>query len=137
MVPYLIETTEQLIDWDLPIMGICLGNQIIALALGGDTYKLKFGHRGQNHPCIELDTNLCYITSQNHGYAIKPESLEETGLKVTYLNANDRTVEGISHERKPVFAVQFHPEAAPGPYDTTFIFDLFVKKLRRFRNASD
>ncbi|MEM3088513.1 MAG: glutamine-hydrolyzing carbamoyl-phosphate synthase small subunit, partial [Candidatus Bathyarchaeia archaeon] len=100
MVPYLIKTVKQLIETNIPIMGICLGNQILALAFGGDTYKLKFGHRGQNHPCIELNTGRCYITSQNHGYAVNAEQLKGTGLRVTHINANDKTVEGLAHEKK-------------------------------------
>jgi carbamoyl-phosphate synthase small subunit len=112
-------------------MGICLGNQILALAFGGDTYKLKFGHRGQNHPCVELDTGHCYITSQNHGYAVKAEQLKGTGLRVTHINANDKTVEGLAHEKKPIFATQWHPEDSPGPRDTDFIFDVFIKTIER------
>jgi carbamoyl-phosphate synthase small subunit len=113
----------------LPIMGICLGTQILALAAGGDTYKLKFGHRSQNQPCILVGTNKCYITSQNHGYAVKPKL--PTGWKPWFVNANDKTIEGIKHARKPFMAVQFHPEANPGPGDTAFLFDEFVKKLNR------
>jgi len=132
MVPYVIETCRQLIRTKIPIMGICLGNQILALAFGGNTYKLKFGHRGQNHPCTELSTGRCYITSQNHGYAVELESLKEKGLRVTHINANDKTVEGIAHNELPIFAVQFHPEAAPGPNDTNHLFDAFLKNVRRY-----
>jgi len=130
MVPYVIKTLKELTETDIPIMGICLGNQLLALALGGDTYKLKFGHRGQNHPCIDLETEKCYITSQNHGYAVKAESLKGTGLKVTWINANDKTVEGLTHTKKPIFAVQFHPEAGPGPQDTQFLFDRFLESMK-------
>jgi len=126
-----IETTRRLIESHVPIMGICLGCQILALALGGETYKLKFGHRGQNHPCIEVDGRRCYITSQNHGFAVRPESLEGTGLKVTLINANDKTVEGVKHISLPAFAVQFHPEASPGPNDTNVLFDAFLEEIRR------
>jgi carbamoyl-phosphate synthase small subunit len=126
-----IETTKKLVESRIPIMGICLGCQILALALGGETYKLKFGHRGQNHPCVEIDGKRCYITSQNHGFAVRRESLEGTGLKVTWLNANDRTVEGIRHVSLPVFAVQFHPEASPGPNDTNVLFDAFLEEVRK------
>jgi carbamoyl-phosphate synthase small subunit len=135
MVPYVIETVQELIEVGIPIMGICLGNQILALASGGDTYKLKFGHRGQNHPVIDFKTNRCYITSQNHGYAIKPESLEGTGLKITHINANDKTVEGIAHESKPIFAIQFHPEASPGPLDNLYLFDQFIKNMKRYKQC--
>ena len=111
----------------VPVMGICLGNQILSLALGGDTYKLKFGHRSQNQPALDLKTNRCYITTQNHGYAIDEKCLETSPLECWFLNANDKTVEGVKHRSKPVFAVQWHPEASPGPYDTEFLFDMFSR----------
>jgi len=127
-----VNTVRKLFDADVPMLGICLGNQILALALGGDTYKLKYGHRGQNKPCINLETNRCYVTSQNHGYAVNAESLKGTGLRVWWLNADDKTVEGIKHEEKPCMAVQFHPEATPGPLDCTFIFDQFAQMVRGY-----
>ena len=126
-----IDTTRRLAESGIPLMGICLGCQILALALGGETYKLKYGHRGQNHPCIEVDGKRCYITSQNHGFAVKSESLEGTGLRVTLINANDRTVEGVRHKSLPVFAIQFHPEASPGPNDTNVLFDSFIEEVRK------
>jgi len=113
----------------VPVMGICLGNQILSLALGGDTYKMKFGHRSQNQPALDLKTNRCYITTQNHGYAINEKCLEKSPLECWFLNANDKTVEGVKHRSKPVFAVQWHPEASPGPYDTEFLFDTFSKMM--------
>jgi carbamoyl-phosphate synthase small subunit len=116
---------------DLPIMGICMGNQLLALAFGGQTYKLKFGHRGANQPVKHKDR--VYITSQNHGYAVDPKSLEGTGLEITHINANDGTLEGMTHKDLPIFSVQYHPEACPGPRDTTFLFDDFVKILEARR----
>jgi carbamoyl-phosphate synthase small subunit len=113
----------------VPVMGICLGNQILTLALGGDTYKMKFGHRSQNQPALDLKTNRCYITTQNHGYAVDIDSLKKTPLEAWFMNANDKTIEGIKHKSKPVFAVQWHPEASPGPYDTGFLFDTFSKLM--------
>jgi len=113
----------------VPVMGICLGNQILTLALGGDTYKMKFGHRSQNQPALDLKTNRCYITTQNHGYAVDLESLKKTPLEAWFINANDKTIEGVKHKSKPVFAVQWHPEASPGPYDTEFLFDTFAKLM--------
>ena len=113
----------------VPVMGICLGNQILSLALGGDTYKMKFGHRSQNQPALDLKTKRCYITTQKHGYAIDEKCLGTSQLECWFLNANDKTVEGVKHRNKPVFAVQWHPEASPGPYDTGFLFDTFAKLM--------
>lgn len=120
-----IKTAAKLIKTSTPTLGICLGNQILALAGGANTYKLKFGHRGQNKPCIDLRNNQSYVTSQNHGYGIDPKSLDGTGFHAWFANADDDTIEGIEHSSKPVIAVQFHPEASPGPYDCMFVFDRF------------
>jgi carbamoyl-phosphate synthase small subunit len=122
-----IESVRELVEEGVPMMGICLGTQILALALGGDTYKLKYGHRSQNQSVIDLETKRCYITTQNHGYVTSAESLKDTGLEVWFINANDKTVEGVKHKSKPTFAFQWHPEASPGPYDTKFLFDKFLK----------
>ena len=124
-----IDCVQGLVEEDIPTMGICLGTQILALALGADTYKLKYGHRSQNQPVLDLKTGRCYITTQNHGYAVSPHSLNETNLEAWFMNANDKTVEGIKHKRKPAFAFQWHPEASPGPYDTEFLFDEFLKLM--------
>lgn len=131
-----IRTATNLIRSDVPTLGICLGNQILALAGGADTYKLKFGHRGQNKPCIDKRTNQVYVTSQNHGYGIDPKTLRKSGFKVWFSNADDKTVEGIEHESKPVVAVQFHPEASPGPYDCMFVFDRFKEIITSDRQES-
>ena len=120
-----INTAKQLIEKSVPTLGICLGNQILALSAGADTYKLKYGHRGQNKACINKENNLSYITSQNHGYGIEPSSLNNTGFRAWFYNSDDETIEGIIHENKPIIAVQFHPEASPGPTDCDYVFDKF------------
>jgi carbamoyl-phosphate synthase small subunit len=120
-----ISTAKKLIQESIPTLGICLGNQILALAAGADTYKLKYGHRGQNKPCIDVNDNTTYITSQNHGYGIETSSLEKTDFKIWFYNPDDDTIEGIQHESRPIIAVQFHPEASPGPYDCIFVFERF------------
>ncbi|MGB9790983.1 MAG: glutamine-hydrolyzing carbamoyl-phosphate synthase small subunit [Thermacetogeniaceae bacterium] len=125
---YAVETSRYLLG-RVPIMGICLGHQVIALALGGDTYKLKFGHRGSNHPVKDLKTGKVYITSQNHGFAVDEKSLPQDEVEITHRNLNDGTVEGLRHRRLPVFSVQFHPEGAPGPLDSNNLFNVFVKTL--------
>ncbi|MFZ5518887.1 MAG: glutamine-hydrolyzing carbamoyl-phosphate synthase small subunit [Candidatus Zhuqueibacterota bacterium] len=111
-----------------PILGICLGSQILALAAGANTYKLKYGHRGQNQPCLESGTRRCYITSQNHGYAVESETLPQDWREWFY-NNNDDTNEGIIHISKPFFGTQFHPEASPGPDDAEFLFDMFLRAI--------
>lgn len=128
-----IETVVKLFESTLPILGICLGNQIIALAAGGDTYKLKFGHRGQNKGCTDLNTNQTFITSQNHGYGVKSNTLNKTGFKAWYVNSDDDTIEGIKHKSKPIIAVQFHPEASPGPYDCMHVFEEFKELVEQDR----
>jgi carbamoyl-phosphate synthase small subunit len=129
-----IQTATKLIDTSTPTLGICLGNQILALAAGAKTFKLKFGHRAQNKPCKDLNNGQTYITTQNHGYGIRPESLKGSGFRIWFSNIDDTTVEGIEHDEKPIVAVQFHPEASPGPYDCTFVFDRFWELIKNRGN---
>lgn len=123
-----IKNTKRAMENHIPILGICLGCQILALAAGANTYKLKYGHRGHNQPCNETGTKRCYITSQNHGYAVDAETLPED-WREWFVNDNDGTNEGLIHIAKPFFGAQFHPEASPGPDDSEFIFDMFVRSL--------
>jgi carbamoyl-phosphate synthase small subunit len=127
---YAVENARELVKADVPMFGICLGHQVVSLALGGDTFKLKFGHRGANHPVKELETGRIEITSQNHGFAVDPDSLPPD-VKVTHVNLYDGTVEGLRHESKPVFCVQYHPEAAPGPHDADYLFRQFLDEMER------
>ena len=128
-VHYAIDTIRKLID-QKPIFGICLGHQLIALALGGRTFKLKFGHRGANHPVKNLLTNEIEITSQNHGFAVEPSSLDPARIEITHMNLNDGTNEGIRHRELPVFGVQYHPEASPGPHDSDYLFRRFIELMK-------
>jgi carbamoyl-phosphate synthase small subunit len=125
-LPALAAQVRGLLDAGIPLFGVCLGNQILALAAGGDTYKLKYGHRSQNQPVQDLLTRRCYITSQNHGYAVRDESLGDD-WEPWFVNVNDGTNEGIRARGRPVASVQFHPEASPGPEDTAFLFDDFLR----------
>ncbi len=129
-----IETVKEL-RGACPIFGICLGNQLISLAYGAKTYKLKFGHRGGNHPVKNLLTDRIEITSQNHSYAVDAESLKGTGLNITHINLLDNTVEGVESKEDRIFAVQYHPESAPGPQDSTYLFDRFISLMEESRNA--
>ncbi|QJD83564.1 carbamoyl phosphate synthase small subunit [Cohnella herbarum] len=128
-VPHAVNTIRELLG-EFPLFGICLGHQLFALACGADTDKLKFGHRGGNHPVKELESGRCFITSQNHGYTVKEESVFGTELEVTHINNNDKTIEGLKHKKFPAFTVQYHPEAAPGPYDNSYLFDRFLEMIR-------
>lgn len=124
-----IKILKKAIKLKKPIFGICLGTQIMALAAGAKTYKLPYGHRGQNQPCLDTETKRCYITSQNHGYAVAEQTLSKDWY-VNFKNLNDNSVEGIAHKKLPFFAVQFHPEANPGPTDTAWLFDKFYKLIK-------
>ena len=127
---YAVENARELVKADVPVFGICLGHQILSLAMGAQTYKLKFGHRGANHPVKELETGKIEITSQNHGFAVDPKSLP-SDVKVTHVNLYDNTIEGLRHETKPVFCVQYHPEAAPGPHDADYLFRQFLDEMEK------
>lgn len=121
------------IEQVLPVFGICMGHQVFALANGANTYKMKFGHRGFNHPVRNVQTGRIAFTSQNHGYAVDPDSLKETDLEVTHVEINDGTVEGLKHRKYPAFSVQFHPDATPGPHDALKLFDHFMEIVDQYR----
>ncbi len=124
-----VSAVRSLIGMDVPMLGICLGAQIMGLAGGASTYKLKYGHRGQNKPCLNLEDGRVHVTSQNHGYCIDPDSLAGSEFEAWFTNSDDRTVEGIRHRTKRCVAVQFHPEASPGPYDCRFVFERLRKMM--------
>ncbi|MFZ5644448.1 MAG: glutamine-hydrolyzing carbamoyl-phosphate synthase small subunit [Bacillota bacterium] len=132
-VPYAAITVKELAG-RVPIFGICLGHQIMSLAMGARTYKMKFGHRGANHPVKDLITGRVYITSHNHGFSVDEESMSGIGLEVTHRNLNDNTVEGMRHESLPLFSVQYHPEASPGPTESDYLFDQFIDLMDRHKS---
>jgi carbamoyl-phosphate synthase small subunit len=129
-VTYAIDNIKEIAGSDIPTFGICLGHQLMGLALGAKTYKLKFGHRGGNHPVKQLESGAVEITSQNHGFAVDPDSLP-SNVKVTHLNLYDGTVEGLRHTDKPIFSVQYHPEASPGPHDADYLFQEFLDEMEK------
>ena len=132
-VSYAIKTIQELLG-KVPIFGICLGHQLLALALGAKTYKLKFGHRGANHPVQNLRTGKIEITCQNHGFCVDMDSLNNKAVELTHLNLNDNTIEGIRCKERPAFSVQYHPEASPGPHDSNYLFETFTKLMDKRRS---
>ena len=128
-LPYLVSTVRECIGKKLPIFGICLGHQILGLALGGKTYKLKFGHHGANHPVLDVRTGRVEITAQNHGFSVDIRSIPGSDVEMTHLNLNDKTCEGMRHKKLPIFSVQYHPEASPGPHDSYYLFRQFVQTM--------
>ena len=129
-VKYVIDTTRELLG-KVPIFGICLGQQMLGLALGGKTYKLKFGHHGANQPVKDLKTGKVSITVQNHGFCVDLDSLNKKDIEITHINLNDQTLEGIRHKQMPIFSVQFHPEASAGPHDAQYLFAEFIRMMKK------
>ena len=136
LLGYAVNTVREVVQSGKPVMGICLGNQLLGCAFGGNTFKLPFGHRGANHPVKDLPSGRVVITSQNHGYAIDPNTLTDPNVEITQINLNDGTVEGLRHKELPVFSIQYHPEASPGPRDSRFFFEQFLRNIDARRGST-
>jgi carbamoyl-phosphate synthase small subunit len=129
---YAVDTVKKILDANKPVFGICLGHQVLALASGLSTFKMHHGHRGLNHPIKNLETGLCEVTSQNHGFCVSKEDTEKNNdVEVTHINLNDNTVAGIRLKNKPAFSVQYHPESSPGPHDSRYLFDSFIDLMSK------
>ncbi len=135
-LPYMVNTVKGLLD-EIPIFGICLGHQILGQAFGGKTFKLKFGHHGGNQPVKDLKSGCVHITAQNHGFAVDMDSITDKNVMMTHVNLNDNTCEGMQHKKLPIFSVQYHPEAAPGPHDAVHHFDKFIEMMTDFKKGAD
>lgn len=133
----IIPEIKKIYDAGIPTFGICLGHQLMALAAGFQTYKMTFGHRGANHPVRDLAQNRCFITSQNHGYVVDKDSVDPAVAQISHVNVNDGTVEGLRYTNKPIFTVQFHPEAAPGPVDADYQFREFITMIEKFEKGGN
>ncbi len=131
----IIPEIRKLYESGLPVFAVCLGHQLMALATGAKSHKMRFGHRGGNHPVKDLKRNRCFITSQNHGYVIEEESIDPAVAEISHVNVNDGTLEGLRYLQKPVFTVQFHPEASPGPVDTDYLFQEFIDQIAEYKKG--
>ncbi len=130
VMEYAVETVKKILDLNIPVFGICLGHQILSLASGLSTFKMHHGHRGLNHPIKNLNTGLCEVTSQNHGFCVSiAENEKNSDVEVTHINLNDNTIAGIKLKNKPAFSVQYHPESSPGPHDSRYLFDTFIELM--------